>query len=319
MAGILQSPLMGQIGGSPRVRGELEKALEAGRKVTAKVQWISKPAHNTRSRWIHCTPLLGVNSLIAVWMVILVDDDNDQGSRVEAQLSEQSPFRATEVFPWDSTDESVSAEDARDVLDATSPSASQTKFAIHDRTRPPNPTPALPERNRLRKQPPGPENHLPKFDDENRVSSAKIAPFASNIDLRYNVSIWSDTQELNSGLVKDGSKPGQAKPRVGDPPNIVDSNISQFSNRPGPRINGKAYSFNSASEHGISADDDSTQGKEGERSVSRSSSSAATRTSGPSIESRGEVNISGPSYGNNERPMRKTYKSLSPYGVLFND
>ena len=314
---------MGQIGGSPRVRGELEKALEAGRKVTAKVQWISKPAHSTRSRWIHCTPLLGVNSLIAVWMVIIVDDDNDQGSRdrtpLEAQLSDQSAFRATEVLPWDSTDDSVSAEDVRDVLDATSPSASQTKFAIHDRARHPNPTPALPERNRLRKQRPGPENLLSEFEDESRVSSAKIAPFASNIDLRYNVSIWSDTQEINSGLVKNGSKPGQAKPRFGDPPNIVDSNTSQFSTRPGPRINGKAYSFNSASEHGISADDESTQGKEGERSVSRSSSSAATRTSGPSIELRGEVSVSGQSYGNNERPMRKTYKSLSPYGVLFND
>ena len=314
---------MGQIGGSSRVRGELEKALEAGRKVTAKVQWISKPAHNTRSRWIHCTPLLGVNSLIAVWMVILVDDDNDHGSRsrvpLEARLSEQSAFKATEVLPWDSANESVSAGDAGNEHDATtvSPNASQTKITDHDRRRPPNLTPALPERNRLRKQRPEPED-LSEYYDENRASSAKIAPFASNIDLRYNVSIWSDTQELNPGLVKDSSKPGQGKPHFGDPSDFVGSNVSQFSTRPGPRINGKAYSFNSASEHGISADDESAKGKEDERSVSRSSSSGATRTSGPSIQSR-EVSVSGQSHGNSERPTRKTYKSLSPYGVLFND
>lgn len=318
---------MGQIGGSSRVRGELEKALEAGRKVTAKVQWISRPADNTRSRWIHCTPLLGVNSLIAVWMVILVDDDNDQGSRdrapLKAELSEQSAIRTTEVLPWDSTDESVSADDARNGLDATSvsPSASQTTSANHDTRRPPSLTPVLPERNRLKKQRLGPENLLSEFYDENCVSSAKIAPFASNIDLRYNVSIWSDTQEqeLNSGLVKDSSKPGQAKPRFGDPPNVIDPNVSHFSTRPGPRINGKAYSFNSTSEHGISAEDESAHGKEDERSVSRSSSSAATRTSGPSIQSRGEMSVSGKSHGNSERSTRKTYKSLSPYGVLFND
>ena len=325
VAGILQSPLMGQIGGSSRVRSELEKALEAGRKVTAKVQWISKPAHNTRSRWIHCTPLLGVNSLIAVWMVILVDDDNDHGSRdrapLEAQLSEQSAFKTTEVSPWDSTNESDSAGDARNGLDATSvsPSASQTKLANRDRRRPPSLTPALPERNRLRKPRPEPENLLSEYYDENRASSAKIAPFASNTDLRYNVSIWSDTQELNPGLVKDSSKPAQGKPRFGDPPDIVESNVSQSSTRPGPRINGKAYSFNSASEHGISADGEPAKGKEDERSVSRSSSSAATRTSGPSIQLRGEASVSGESHGNVERPTRKTYKSLSPYGVLFND
>ena len=318
---------MGQIGGSSRVRGELEKALEAGRKVTAKVQWISRPADNTRSRWIHCTPLLGVNSLIAVWMVILVDDDNDQGSRdrapLKAQLSEQSAIRTTEVLPWDDTDESVSADDARNGLDATSvsPSATQTIFANHDTKRPPNLTPVLPERSRLKKQRPGPEKLLSDFYDENRVSSAKIAPFASNIDLRYNVSIWSDTQEqeLNSGLVKDSSKLGQTKPRFGDSPSVVNANVSHFSTRPGPRINGKAYSFNSTSEHGISAEDESAQGKEDERSVSRSSSSAATRTSGPSIQSRGEVSVGGQIHGNGERPTRKTYKSLSPYGVLFND
>ena len=316
---------MGQIGGSSRVRGELEKALEAGRKVTAKVQWISKPAHNTRSRWIHCTPLLGVNSLIAVWMVILVDDDKEEGSSnrspLEAQLSEQSALRTNEVLPWDSTEESVTPGDARNGLGATSvsPSASQTRFANNDKRRPPNLTPALPERNRLRKQRPGPEDLLSEDYDDNRASSAKIAPFASNIDLRYNVSIWSDTQELNSGVIKDSSNPGQGKPRFGDPPDVFDSNVSHFSTRPGPRINGKAYSFNSASEHGISADDESVKGKEDERSVSRSSSSGATRASAPSIQSRGEVSVSGQSHGNSERPTRKTYKSLSPYGVLFND
>lgn len=73
--GILQSPFMNKIGGSSRVRDELTAALVEGRGVTAKVRWISKADEEGRNRWIHCTPLIGSNGQIGVWMVVIVDDD----------------------------------------------------------------------------------------------------------------------------------------------------------------------------------------------------------------------------------------------------
>ncbi|KAF9638505.1 hypothetical protein BFW01_g9402 [Lasiodiplodia theobromae] len=74
--GILQSAFMDRIGGSSRVREELEQALASGRGVTAKVRWLSslRPDDDGRSRWIHCTPLLGQNGSVGVWMIVLVDD-----------------------------------------------------------------------------------------------------------------------------------------------------------------------------------------------------------------------------------------------------
>lgn len=79
--GILQSPFMNKIGGSSRVQDELTAALAEGRGVTAKVRWISKADEEGRNRWIHCTPLLGSNGQIGVWMVVIIDDDQGIGRR----------------------------------------------------------------------------------------------------------------------------------------------------------------------------------------------------------------------------------------------
>ncbi|KAL8782819.1 MAG: hypothetical protein Q9213_005058 [Squamulea squamosa] len=79
--GILQSPFMNKIGGSPRVRDELTSALAEGRGVTAKVRWVSRADEDGRNRWIHCTPLVGSNGQIGVWMVVLVDDDQGLSRR----------------------------------------------------------------------------------------------------------------------------------------------------------------------------------------------------------------------------------------------
>ncbi|KAK0113002.1 hypothetical protein ONS95_014711 [Cadophora gregata] len=73
--GILQSPFMAKIGGSNRVRDELTQALADGRGVTAKVKWVSKSDLEGRNRWIHCTPLIGSNGAIGVWMIVIVDDE----------------------------------------------------------------------------------------------------------------------------------------------------------------------------------------------------------------------------------------------------
>lgn len=72
---------MNKIGGSPRVRDELTAAMAEGRGVTAKVRWISRADDEGRNRWIHCTPLLGSNRQIGVWMIVLVDDEKDLARR----------------------------------------------------------------------------------------------------------------------------------------------------------------------------------------------------------------------------------------------
>ncbi|KAI0969877.1 hypothetical protein F4678DRAFT_438586 [Xylaria arbuscula] len=89
--GILQSPLMSRIGGSQSIRDSIVQAFKDGACITIKVRWFARPmviapgrspnlntspnfAHG-RSRWIHTTPLLGVNGAVGVWMVILIDDE----------------------------------------------------------------------------------------------------------------------------------------------------------------------------------------------------------------------------------------------------
>ncbi|KKY23076.1 putative hisactophilin c49s mutant phototropin phy3 fusion protein [Diplodia seriata] len=81
--GILQSAFMDRIGGSSRVREELEQALASGRGVTAKVRWLASMRSDDegRSRWIHCTPLLGQNGSVGVWMIVLVDDHASTAAR----------------------------------------------------------------------------------------------------------------------------------------------------------------------------------------------------------------------------------------------
>ncbi|KAF5026748.1 hypothetical protein F66182_1167 [Fusarium sp. NRRL 66182] len=102
--GILQSPFLSRIGGSDHVRETLTQAFAGGNGLTAKVRWLSKSEMQTKShhsrvmdhqshgegggqaplptpgrnRWIHCTPLLGSNGAVGVWMVVLVDDESDQ-------------------------------------------------------------------------------------------------------------------------------------------------------------------------------------------------------------------------------------------------
>ena len=66
---------MNKIGGSNRVREELTAALAEGRGVTAKVRWVSKTDEEGRNKWIHCTPLVGSNGKVGVWMVVIVDDE----------------------------------------------------------------------------------------------------------------------------------------------------------------------------------------------------------------------------------------------------
>lgn len=110
--GTLQSHLMSRIGGSKRIHEELDNAFAMGQSVTAKVKWIpssglrsttssgalpdnssgstggataTTASHESvgmegRPRWIHCTPLLGSNGSVGVWIVVIVDDDSESSS-----------------------------------------------------------------------------------------------------------------------------------------------------------------------------------------------------------------------------------------------
>lgn len=98
--GMLQSSFMDRIGGSRQVRDALMQAFADGNGVTAKVRWISDrqkrdsrsvnkeegttsaaPVTAGKGRWIHCTPLLGGNGAVGVWMVVLVEDEAESGPR----------------------------------------------------------------------------------------------------------------------------------------------------------------------------------------------------------------------------------------------
>lgn len=95
MPGILQAPFLSRIGGSARVRDELTTALAEGRGVTAKVRWVPgrHGEEEGRARWIHCTPLLGHNGSVGVWMIVLVDDEHS----VPVRRFRQAPPVAVEI------------------------------------------------------------------------------------------------------------------------------------------------------------------------------------------------------------------------------
>lgn len=93
--GILQSHLMSRVGGSRRVHEELIQALAMGQGVTAKVRWmpggggvggagggILPGRTEGRPRWIHCTPLIGSNGSVGVWVVVIVDEVEDEGPAI---------------------------------------------------------------------------------------------------------------------------------------------------------------------------------------------------------------------------------------------
>ncbi|KAL5318749.1 hypothetical protein ACEPPN_013813 [Leptodophora sp. 'Broadleaf-Isolate-01'] len=84
--GLLRTHLFTKLGGPTQTISALEAAFRDGASVTAKVLWLPK---NTRAgergrgpaevkpRFIRCTPLLGSDDRVGVWMVILVPVDGE--------------------------------------------------------------------------------------------------------------------------------------------------------------------------------------------------------------------------------------------------
>lgn len=243
------------------MRDDLSHALEVGRKVTAKVQWLSKGSRKSRARWIHCTPLLGNNDAVGVWMVILVDDEYDDEAREAQETAATNVSSAKRLDP--------------DYLAQALPWNTERQENLTDRTK----------------------NHA---DGSTR-----------SIARRPLYRLPTDT---------------------GEPGPIV---------RAGPKIAGKAYSFTSSSDQGFGASDVSSAATDRSRPASSSSSVAMPLSSAmqPKVKYTGRSSLSMDAdnarkppihmpYQSSEGekgdldgilPVRKTYKSLSPYGILFED
>ena len=271
IAGILQSPLLSRIGGSTRVRRDLAHALEVGRKVTAKVQWMSKTAITSQARWIHCTPLLGVNDTIGVWMVILVDDESDRDEECE-QLpysihsnSQRGSNYTAEALPWD--------------------------------------------------------------DRPQRADSSAVP-----------TGIGSDTAETQTSDEVGSLKAGRPTFRL--PTEMANSGQQPFAMVTGPNLDGRAFSVTSNSDQNISVDEGkrTSAGGADNRPTSQGSTFVPIQsTMQPKVKIAGRssldangsrkapINMPGRSGAEREtsvdaRPSaRRTYKSLSPYGILFED
>ncbi|EHK98949.1 hypothetical protein M7I_5240 [Glarea lozoyensis 74030] len=78
--GLLRTHLFSKLGGPAATISALQDAFRDGAAVTAKVLWLPKNAQSgerragqeVRPRWIRCTPLLGSDDRVGVWMIILV-------------------------------------------------------------------------------------------------------------------------------------------------------------------------------------------------------------------------------------------------------
>ncbi|EME48794.1 hypothetical protein DOTSEDRAFT_40078 [Dothistroma septosporum NZE10] len=78
--GLLQSKFLDRVGGPSTVREGLMDALSRGVGVTAKLSWLSNGSDVGRPRWTHCTPLLGSDERVGVWMIVMVEDEAVTGS-----------------------------------------------------------------------------------------------------------------------------------------------------------------------------------------------------------------------------------------------
>lgn len=106
--GLLQSPFLSRIGGPSHVREGLLDAFESGAAVTAKVTWLphgqenndmtngdsrpssrrgGPPDQSARTRYISCTPLLGSDDQVGVWMVVMVENELVTGSLASRQAA----------------------------------------------------------------------------------------------------------------------------------------------------------------------------------------------------------------------------------------
>ncbi|RMY77040.1 hypothetical protein D0863_01592 [Hortaea werneckii] len=88
--GLLQTKFLDRIGGPQHVREGILESLAHGQGVTAKISWLTNSASSVagdrqslalegKPRWIHCTPMLGSDERVGVWMVVMVENEEVTG------------------------------------------------------------------------------------------------------------------------------------------------------------------------------------------------------------------------------------------------
>ncbi|KAK3670053.1 hypothetical protein LTR78_010084 [Recurvomyces mirabilis] len=95
--GLLQTKFLERIGGPQHIREGILDAMAHGTSVTAKVSWLTHSneagkrdsAMVGKPRWIHCTPLLGSDERVGVWMVVMVENEEVTGSLNRHQQRDQ--------------------------------------------------------------------------------------------------------------------------------------------------------------------------------------------------------------------------------------
>ncbi|KAG9667932.1 hypothetical protein KCU99_g9413, partial [Aureobasidium melanogenum] len=87
--GLLQTKFMDRIGGPQDVRDGVLDSLSHATPVTAKISWLSSPtlpdsprriSIEGKPRWIHCTPMLGSDDKVGVWMIVMVEQEHITGN-----------------------------------------------------------------------------------------------------------------------------------------------------------------------------------------------------------------------------------------------
>lgn len=95
--GLLQTPFLNRIGGSSRMRHDLDSALRASKPVTARVKWLKSSNDDGDgdgvTRWLHCTPLLHSTKQVGMWMVVIVQPDKEAAGSIYSDKSSRSMLR----------------------------------------------------------------------------------------------------------------------------------------------------------------------------------------------------------------------------------
>ena len=105
--GLLQTKFLDRIGGPQQVREGILDSLAHGTSVTAKISWLTgnnglsgRGSTEGKPRWIHCTPMLGSDDKVGVWMIVMVENEEVTGTlNARNSTSEASRSRLGAASP----------------------------------------------------------------------------------------------------------------------------------------------------------------------------------------------------------------------------
>ena len=253
------------------MREHLAHALEIGRKVTAKVEWLPAPRKESRLCWIHCTPLLGANDVIGVWMVILIrieDEPSNDENPTEETIKQPRPSFDAAAIPWDDGH-------------LTRKAKAFSKQSADDRG--------------------GPRSKVTGLDDMEFHSNAPIQPKKRNDPANASTTLLHSVKHKAARSHDSAERSGNGL--IGDSTSsrddyTLDGIISRAASESGsipPDLEQVRPKTTSLRQHSVE---------------SSKTEKSPIKMPGLNPRESGEPDT---------KPVRRTYKSLSPYGVLFQD